>query len=321
MLLSRRCVLCAAMFAGLGPTLPQTVQYIAEAPPEGVPPDLDRPDAMKLLLATYDKQIREILDTVITNTSGDTLSRLQSASLKFTANEHAFEFFSQAGDVVRQKIVVSLGGLSSLEICAIAYIISEQKSNDLWWFNYLLYHRKLIQRQSNPNWVEPGDAGYGPAYNKQVAEKLAIPSELLFNDMTLFILAHEAGHVALQHKGQPENTESRTAYLARLRQQELNADQFALDLTHKIGLDPFPVTYTMISHMILLEQDPRSAEQSDHPADHDRLLQISKYLSSVGTEASKIEFLQRFATYFSSPLSYASLNALSESVTLESLSK
>lgn len=319
-LLTRRVFISSAASVGLlASDHPASANEGFERPP-GVPPDLPRPEAMRMLLGLYEAPVRKTLDEIIGQTAGEQRLRLQNASPQFILKERAFEFYAEAGDVVRQRIVLSLGGLSSLEICAIAFVISMQNQNDLWWFSFLLYHRGLVRKQSDALWIEPGVAAFGDGYNQDEAKKLAVPSEHFFSEMRYFILAHEAAHVAFEHKASQLQGETQEAWRSRLREQELQADKFAIETSLKGGISAFSVSYTIICHLILAQDDPAGSDLQTHPADHERLLQAAALFQDLlKGEPEKGDFLNRFATHFGSPLSYFALDELAQSVSLGSL--
>ena len=292
----------------------------------GGPPDFSqfenytREQALDWMLNAAKPVIEINMKTILSSVSKPDLDRLVAADLRFDLEEQPFSFYSHAQDYPRQTINVSLGGTSALEICALAMALSKVDLSDKsWWFDYLLYHRKL-RRQPNSKWMEPFDA----AGMSSVADQSenAIRSGLLLSiDMSLFVVAHEAGHVARQHRFGPYPNESESNLRKRRQKQELEADRFALDVLKTSKTDLFAASYTTLAHLVLMQEKESSYSDSDHPPDHARLLQIADYQKPASMESRQ---LSKFATLFgrdypagTSP--YDVLDAMADEVTPDKL--
>jgi len=281
--------------------------------------NLSREEAMRYLLSTYEDPVRFCLREIISRTTEDKRPRVEAAELHFELGETPFSFYAHAADYLRQKINVSLGGLSALETCAIAMALAKLDLDDgSWWFDYLLYHRRL-RKQPNSFWVEPFDAaGMSSVYDQ--SERAIRFAASLFYDMMLFVVAHEAGHVALRHSATSQPDENDTDRLLRRRSQELAADRFALDIFQSTQTDNFGASYTLLAHMIIVQDNPAQDLSSTHPADHDRLLQMAQYGNS---ESEELKQLSKFAAVFQKQAAgvtgYEVIDTMAEGITREKL--
>ncbi|MBK7406018.1 MAG: hypothetical protein IPJ41_15725 [Phycisphaerales bacterium] len=95
-----------------------------------------------------------------------------------------------------------------------------------------------------------------------------------------FILAHEVGHVMLEHDPAKQAGESPDQYLSRLRDQELRADQFAIDLmlTHReLPVGPAQLFFAWV---LVKDRTPSVSAKLGHPADHKRAMLLCDYVLS-----------------------------------------
>ncbi|MCP3460719.1 hypothetical protein [Bradyrhizobium sp. CCGUVB23] len=312
--LTRRTLLSSVLSLGM-------YRVAAAAPPDFSQfNNFTREQAMDWMLNSSKLTVELNMKTILSSVSKTVAGRLTAADLRYELQEQPFSFYSHGQDYPRQTINISLGGISALDICALAMVLSQvQLSDTSWWFKYLLYHRKL-RKQPNSSWIEPFDAAGMSSVTDQ-SEEAVRSATLLSVDMTLFVVAHEAGHVALQHRFGPYPNETESDLAKRRRKQELEADRFALDILKTSKTDLFAASYTTLAHLILMHEKEPSVPDSSHPADHERLLQIANYEKPA---SAKTRELSKFAATFekSGPLGisgYDVLDTMADEITLDKL--
>jgi hypothetical protein len=292
----------------------------------GAPPDFSqfdnftRKQAMDWMLNSSKLTVDLNMKTILSSVSKTAAGRLAATDLRYDLEEQPFSFYSRGQDYPKQTINISLGGISALDICALAMALSKADLSDgSWWFNYLLYHRKL-RKQPNSMWIEPFDAAGMSSVTEQSEKAIRFGTSLSI-DMTLFVVAHEAGHVALQHRFGPYPNESESNLRKRRQKQELAADRFALDVLKTSKTDLFAASYTTLAHLILMQDKEPPLSDSSHPADHARLLQIADYEKPASAQSRE---LSKFATAFakvgpSGASAYDVLDGMADAVTLDKL--
>jgi hypothetical protein len=299
------CTCCVA--AGAEPDFSQFDHYTRE-------------QAMEWMLSSSKLAVDVNMKTILSNVTKTAAERLAGADLQYDLQEQPFSFYSHAQDYPRQTITISLGGISALDICALAMALSKADlSNESWWFDYLLYHRKL-RKQPNSLWIEPFDAAGMSSVTDQSENAIRFGTSLSL-DMTLFVVAHEAGHVALQHRFGRYPNESDSSLQKRRQKQELAADRFALDVLKSSKTDLFAASYTSLAHLILMQEKEPPLSDSSHPADPERLLQIADYEKPVSAESRE---LSKFASLFanaglSGPSAYDVLDEMADAVNRDTL--
>jgi hypothetical protein len=279
-----------------------------------------RKEALDWMLNSSRPIVELNMKTILSSVSKRAAERLVAAGVGYDPEEQPFSFYSHAQDYPKQTINISLGGISALEICALAMALSKMDLSDRsWWFDYLLYHRKL-RKVPNSQWIEPFDAAGMSSVTDQSEKAIRFGLSLSL-DMSLFVVAHEAGHVALQHRYGPYPNESESNLQKRRQRQELEADRFALDVLKTSKTDFFAASYTTLAHLILMQGKDSPLSDSDHPPDHARLLQIADYEKPASAETRE---LSKFAAVFgkvypAGTSAYDVLDAMADAVTRDKL--
>src|SRR5262249_26150108 len=111
--------------------------------------------------------------------------------------------------------------------------------------------------------------------------------------------------------------------LERQRQQELAADRFALDVLMSAQQNTFCASYTVLAHLIIMQDNPERTPPRTHPADHDRLMQIARHAKDLKIASDDMERLYEFAAMFDPSRTgaavYDVLDTMAANVTRETL--
>ena len=94
--------------------------------------------------------------------------------------------------------------------------------------------------------------------------------------MLSFMLAHEAGHVLLNHDAAPRPNETPEEYSKRLRANEVAADEWALPTVVRMRIDPYDVVRALFTHLVIFG----SKEEGDGQVHRDDLTRI-KHVAEV----------------------------------------
>jgi hypothetical protein len=278
-------------------------------------------EAMSVFLDTYKDQINSVFINVRDHAPPRYGQQLQRSKIGYSLEETPFSFYYNSANN-NKTIHVCLGGINALDISATALAVSINIANDPeWWFKYMLYHRALRKRPGTV-WLDPLHAAGVSQQNTptEVAAKTALLAYSLLDDMLTFVIAHEAGHVALEHNGEQQAEEDRAAYLRRVRNQELEADSFALELVGSMDLNPSAVISTLLTHLVIFE-DPKSLDIGKHPSDPQRIGRVADFYArrEPGKASSSIENARAMASLFSSEESYKAFDDMASTITPESL--
>jgi hypothetical protein len=279
----------------------------------------------------YTEEVRSVWQTIIRFSPVEYRDRLAAAEFKITTDDVPFSFFGGGIPNGNSVVVVSIGGVRALNLCANAmYLSTEYLKDNGWWLRYFLYlrHRFL---EPDGTFVPDPLMAMGVDSNSAPVEVLQHATWTYLNALT-FLLAHEAGHVALRHDLRPRLGESTRERLARARVAEGDADHFALEVMKNMRALPTGAALAFGWHLLIFQRS-NSSLGSDHPLDSDRIQKVSEYVKEhlqefdLGQHSTK-EIMDVFENgsklaqqVESGELSFSDLDQQSRGITLESLRK
>ena len=201
--------------------------------------------------------------------------KLAETNLEFFPRDTAFDFFGGSSDAEKGTIGMSGGALRSLDICCWAAVLAtDVLHEDQWFSNYIAYVRNALRR--GDTFVADPMRASGVRFEE--LSKASISKESwTFTSALAFILAHEAGHVALDQSFEQEANESQSDFYARLRKQEEDADRFALETLARMKALPTGASFISGCTILIYQRSPRIAVIATHPPDHLRLRKMMRY--------------------------------------------
>lgn len=181
-------------------------------------------------------------------------------------NQEKFGFYTDT-NYQPPRVTFGLNSLVALDkACAAAAAVPQvQSTNAMFWArDFLLLLRAM------PDWSDVPDPYALLQLTPEQIEACKPDQQMFFSFVTLFILAHEIGHLALRHSA------------SHSIEQEKTADQFAIQLlcTEKMFTQPIggPSGAPFYMNMLLLLQGTRSEAQSSHPATIERFAGFVNYI-------------------------------------------
>ena len=248
----------------------------------------DRDRALAVLLRLYEPQVEAALKNLKQIHNAAIQRALTDLKVEYTLDETPFAFYADRRGT--NRIFVSLGGLNVLDVIATAHAIS--KFNDSqrdWWFRYSMLCRQFSGKPGAA-WPQPmGIAGLSP---KDVSADTIIYQNQLLQRFTTFVVAHELGHLMLNHEGGKMELETIETYQKRLFAQEIAADTFAAEQVQRLGYSPFTATHTLVSHLLIFGNRRRPSNET-HPSDPIRLQKIIEFYRNKKEEDQDTFALER----------------------------
>lgn len=178
-----------------------------------------------------------------------------------------------------RTVTMPLSSLRFLRDICLASAYLNRKGYDekplSYYLSILKYQWPAIRSQTCP--YRPLEALHIPANAMQDTDVQSLWQKF-FNTSVVFILCHELGHIRYKHQGYS------TVSPEKARQNEAQADAFALDLMSRIGDPPFGgivMTFFVFMHLDTHSQDNESfRQQATHPLSSARIKVLSQHITA-----------------------------------------
>lgn len=277
----------------------------------------------------YGGMVNDALNNVIRHAPEQDREYLAARPIHIVTQDVPFGFFAGPDRNNESAIHVTVGGVRALHQVCVAMSLSVDHLNDHRWFmQYLLYVRKCWNHQVR--WIADPTraAGIRPA---DLPPSVVTNSTAMLMSGLTFILAHEAGHVALKHRSAPRPGEGASERLNRVRQQEGDADQYALGIMRRMQTVPVGGAISFIAFLLTQQRSVQPSAGATHPPDHRRIARMSRYVREhiddfYRGELSKEQVLDPFVKaesmaqqIDSGELDLTDLDGMAEGITLDSL--
>jgi hypothetical protein len=294
----------------------ERIKQARELGQSGANVESDRAHALAVWLRLYEPQVAKALQSLKQIDDAAIQRTLAELKVIYTQDETPFAFYANPQGT--KRIFVSLGGLNMLDVAATAHAISQAyDSRRDWWFKFMMFYRQLSAKAGAVGPDPMAVAGLSP---KDVSPDTIMYQDYLLGRLTTFVVAHELGHLMLNHDGNKKDMETIEAYQERLFAQELAADAFAVEQVQRLGYSPFIATYVLLSHLLIFGNE-RSPDQATHPPDTERLKKIVEFYRNKkeqDDDTAAIEKLIQLITD-TGPAWTTALDEMARDVTLESL--
>lgn len=215
-------------------------------------------DEIQQLAETYAFEVDQIFEALLKQVSAADRNKLSGAERVYSNDETAFAFYVLPGS--SQAIHLTAGGLTSLTLSAEAAAIARHLlDDDDWWFDYLLAERAHVREAQRAGdsglklWASPQHVlGCDwPPQSGALQEQGLRTEYVLRMNMLAFVVAHEAGHVVLEHDPARLSSETPAEHDIRLRANELAADNWALPVLVRMRVNPYDVVRALFTHLVI----------------------------------------------------------------------